>query len=90
VRLKNANTGGIEGLCLEVHDLAISKYIAGRAKDLAFTRVLAEHRLTRRATLLARLADTRVDATRRKLAASRITRDFAAAPTKRPTPPKRR
>jgi hypothetical protein len=30
VRVKNANTGGVEGLCLEVHDLAISKYVAGR------------------------------------------------------------
>jgi hypothetical protein len=90
VRVKNANTGGIEGLCLEVHDLAISKYIAGREKDLDFTRVLAAHRLTRKATLLARLAHTRVDATRRKLAAARIGRDFAATPGKRPTPPKRR
>jgi len=90
VRMKNANTGGIEGLCLEVHDLAISKYIAGREKDLVFTRVLAAHRLTRKTTLLARLAGTRVDATRRKLAAARIARDFATAPGKRTTPPKRR
>jgi len=89
VRVKNANTGGIEGLCLEVHDLAISKYIAGREKDLGFTRVLAEHRLTRRSTLLARLADTRVGAARRKLATARIERDFAAAPEKRPTPKRR-
>jgi hypothetical protein len=36
VSLKNPNTGGVEGLCLEIHDLAISKYIAGREKDLRF------------------------------------------------------
>jgi hypothetical protein len=89
VSIKNANTAGVEALCLEVHDLAISKYIAGREKDLGFTRVLAEHRMTRRATLLARLADTRLDAARRKLAAARIARDFAAAPKKRRTPSKR-
>lgn len=90
VRVKNANTGGVEGLCLEVHDLAISKYIAGREKDLDFTRILAKHRLTRKPTLLARLADTRVDAPRRTLAAARIERDFAATTGRRATPPKRR
>ncbi len=30
VTIKNENTGGVHGLCLEVHDLALSKYIAGR------------------------------------------------------------
>lgn len=34
VRISNANTAGTSGLCLEVHDLAISKYAAGREKDL--------------------------------------------------------
>ena len=90
VRVKNANTGGIEGLCLEVHDLAISKYVAGREKDLGFTSVLAANRLIRKSTLLARLAGTRVDPARRKLAAARIARDFTTAPRKRPTSKKRR
>ncbi len=90
VRVKNANTGGVEGLCLEVHDLAIAKYAAGREKDLDFTRVLAEHGMTREATLRARLAATRLDAARRTLAAARIARDFAATPSKRPPSPKRR
>ena len=30
VRINNENTNGVTGLCLEVHDLAISKYVAGR------------------------------------------------------------
>lgn len=38
VRISNTNTAGTTGLCLEVHDLAISKYAAGREKDLDFTR----------------------------------------------------
>jgi hypothetical protein len=80
VSIKNANTGGVEGLCLEVHDLAISKYVAGREKDLRFTRELARHRMTRRATLLERLGVTPLDAARRKLVAGRIARDFVAAP----------
>jgi hypothetical protein len=90
VSLKNDNTAGIEGLCLEVHDLAISKYVAGRDKDLVFTLALARHGLTRKATLLSRLAETRLDTARRKLATARIERDFAAAPRRRRILPKRR
>ena len=36
---------GVKGLCLEPHDLAISKYAAGREKDLVFTRELARRGL---------------------------------------------
>jgi hypothetical protein len=79
VRVKNANTGGIEGLCLDVHDLAISKYVAGREKDLDFTRELARHRMTDRAALSARLAVTQLDPAHRKLVEARIARDFAGA-----------
>jgi len=79
VRVKNANTGGIEGLCLEVHDLAISKYVAGREKDLEFTRELARHGMTRRRTLLARAATTALEPEARRLVEGRITRDFAPA-----------
>jgi hypothetical protein len=55
VSVFNSNTNGIEGLCLEVHDLAVSKYIAGREKDLSFTRELARFGMTRKPTLKARL-----------------------------------
>jgi hypothetical protein len=76
VRIKNENTGGIAGLCLEVHDLAISKYVAGREKDLAFTRVLVREQLADKKTLLQRLAMTSVSPTLRKLIQGRIERDF--------------
>jgi hypothetical protein len=33
VPLQNANTGGAVGLCLDVHDLVLSKYAANREKD---------------------------------------------------------
>lgn len=79
VRVSNPNTGGIEGLCLDVHDLAISKYAAGREKDLEFTRELARHGMTRRATLRARAADTRLETARRRLVQARIARDFPPA-----------
>lgn len=75
VRVENANTGGHAGLCLEVHDLAISKYVAGREKDLEFTRALARHGMTKKKTLLARLATTTINAAIRRAVRGRIERD---------------
>lgn len=42
IRLENANTGGTTGLCLEVHDLAASKLVAGREKDRDFLSALMQ------------------------------------------------
>lgn len=80
IRVSNPNTVGITGLCLEIHDLAISKYVAGREKDLEFTRELAKHHLTARATLEERLSQTKISAGLRTLVSARITRDFPRAP----------
>jgi len=76
VRVENANTGGYAGLCLEVHDLAISKYVAGREKDLEFTRELARHGMTEKKTLRARLTATKLGAANARLVRGRIQRDF--------------
>lgn len=75
VRVENVNTGGHVGLCLEVHDLAISKYVAGREKDLEFTRGLARHGMTEKKTLLARLAATKLHAALARAVRGRIGRD---------------
>jgi hypothetical protein len=75
VRVENASTGGYAGLCLEVHDLAISKYVAGREKDLEFTRVLARHGMTEKKILLTRLAATKLDAALARAVRGRIERD---------------
>jgi len=45
VPLADENTGGATGWCLEVHDLAVSKFVAGREKDLDFVRVLVRERM---------------------------------------------
>ena len=79
VRVENANTDGYAGLCLEVHDLAISKYAAGREKDLEFTRELARHRMTDKKTLLKRLAATGLEAALARSVRGRIERDFPPA-----------
>jgi hypothetical protein len=45
VPLANDKTGGATGWCLEVHDLAVSKLVAGREEDLDFVRVLVRERM---------------------------------------------
>jgi hypothetical protein len=80
IPVSNPNTAGVEGLCLEVHDLAISKYVAGREKDLEFTRELARHGMTQRAVLLQRLPRTRLTAAQRRLVQGRIKKDFPDPP----------
>lgn len=84
VRVENPNTNGFAALCLEVHDLAISKYVAGREKDLVFTAELSRQRLTRREILLERLTETKLTSALRKLVQGRIARDFAG---RRPVSP---
>jgi len=58
VAVKNENTAGITGLCLEVHDLAISKIVAGRHKDMEFIRELIRHKMIREQIMRTRLAKT--------------------------------
>lgn len=45
---------GARGFCLEVHDLLVSKVIAGREKDLAFLGDAARHRMADPEILLRR------------------------------------
>ncbi len=72
IRVENANTGGGAGLCLEVHDLAVSKLIAGREKDLEFIRVLLRRRLAEKRMLAERLAQTELPAELRTLCKGRL------------------
>jgi len=83
VRIANPNTRGVCGLCLEVNDFAISKYIAGREKDLEFTRELAKQGMTDSRVLIARVDQTELQAEIRELVRARIRRDFSG--TKRKT-----
>ena len=74
VPVRNENTGGGTGLCLEVHDLAVSKLVAGREKDMAFLASLLRHGLARMEPIRERLAATALDATRRELCHARLQR----------------
>lgn len=42
VRVENANTAGTIGWCLSPVDLAVSKLLAGREKDMEFVRVMLQ------------------------------------------------
>jgi hypothetical protein len=56
VPVRNENTRGCTGWCLEVHDLAASKLVAGREKDLDFVRALFRHAMIDPATVKERIA----------------------------------
>ena len=60
VNLPAGDTGRVRGSCLDPHDLAISKYVARREKDIDFTRELARRGLVDKAKLLALLKVTPV------------------------------
>jgi hypothetical protein len=77
VEIRNENTRGHTGLCLEPHDLFIAKAVAGRDKGLRFLDGAARHGLVDRETLVERLAETEVTADLRALVAARIDRAFA-------------
>jgi len=80
VLISGENTRFIRGWCLEVHDLAIAKYVAGREKDLDFTQALVRHKMVNRATLEQRLLATTLDAQLRVFTEARIRRQFAEGP----------
>ncbi len=79
VAIRNPNTSGITGWCLESNDLAISKYVAGREKDRRFTAELARAGLTARDVLVARLASTSMEDALRTVVSARIDADFPSA-----------
>lgn len=56
IPIRNQNTRGVTGWCLEVHDLVIAKAVAGREKDRTFLREAMRHGLVDPGTLLSRLA----------------------------------
>jgi hypothetical protein len=61
VLVSGEGTGYIRGWCLEVHDLAIAKLVAGRPKDLDFLQHLVRGGYVEAATLASRLESTALD-----------------------------
>lgn len=64
VTVRNPSTNGMEGRCLEAHDLAASKLAAFRDKDRAFVRTMLAEGMIRVAKLRLRLGQLDIDAGR--------------------------
>ena len=62
VKLQNENTDLKIGWCLEPHDLAAAKLVAGREKDGPFVQTMLRHGLIQLNTLLDRVQALPVDA----------------------------
>ena len=75
IRICNENTRGVTGWCLEVHDLAVSKLVAGREKDCEFVAALFAHGLAKTSTVRERLTITPLpDPERRNAVEMRLAR----------------
>ena len=57
VRYSSPATDGVVALCLELHDLWVSKAVANRPKDREFCRALLQRELVDSSTLIRRLDD---------------------------------
>lgn len=68
--------GDKTALCMDLHDLMLSKYGAGREKDLLFNRALAGTNVVSEEILVARLKDVRCDDRLHELISARIAADF--------------
>ncbi|HSU17875.1 DUF6036 family nucleotidyltransferase [Longimicrobium sp.] len=81
VPVRNENTRGCTGWCLEVHDVAASKLVAGREKDLDYVAALFRHAMIAAAVLDVRIAALPVPEDRRAhlaRVAARLAREAAA------------
>jgi|SRR5580698_713274 hypothetical protein len=76
VAVNTPATNGVTGWCAEVHDLVIAKMLAGRPKDIEYTRALIAAGFVKVEVVLERLSDT--DATPDEH--SRITRFIESIP----------
>jgi hypothetical protein len=74
VPLATPFTGGATGLCLEIHDLIVSKLVAGREKDLQFIACVFRHGLANADTARQRLSRTTLDSRVRTLCEGRLER----------------
>jgi hypothetical protein len=74
VPIHNENTGGATGWCLEIHDLAAAKLMAGRERDLEFVRVLLRERMVDAGILFQRIGMLPVTGDRIAVAEHRLRR----------------
>jgi hypothetical protein len=77
VNLAPGDTDGVRALCLDPHDLALSKYVARRDKDVVFNRELARRGIVSMKQLLALLDKLPVVDEQRQRIRRYVAQDFA-------------
>ncbi|MGC1166756.1 MAG: DUF6036 family nucleotidyltransferase [Solirubrobacterales bacterium] len=82
VAVRNENTGGATGWCLEIHDLVLSKCVAGRERDWEFAEDARRHDLADRDELMRRVVQ--LPLSRPKLDAVRQTVEGVIARASKP------
>jgi hypothetical protein len=83
IRINNPNTGGATGLCIDVHDLVLSKYAAGREQDREFNQAIIRAGLVARRRLTTLLRAMPVDDEMKGIIAARIKNAYAATASPR-------
>jgi hypothetical protein len=83
VPIRNENTRGATGWCLEPHDLLLSKYVPYREKDARFIREAVFHGLVEKETLLERVKELPVTDESRRGIEARIDQHFGEAEQQR-------
>ena len=61
ISICNKNTNGIVGLCLEIHDMIVSKLVANREKDNKYVQAAINNKLVRKKILLDRIDQTDIE-----------------------------
>lgn len=72
IAVSNANTNGVTGLCLEAHDLVVSKLAAGRTKDMRFARAAVGSGIVDSSVLAERVAATELSPEKRTVVEARL------------------
>lgn len=80
MKVENENTFGAIGWCLEPHDLAVSKLIAGRDKDFDFVSVMIAARIVSAAVVKERIKLTVADPSLLQRALAWVERLLPAGP----------
>ena len=79
VKLPEGDTGGAVAFCLDPHDLAVSKYVARREKDVEFNREMVTRGILEKEQLLTLLELTNVPESMKERIRNNIEADFVAA-----------
>ena len=85
VRLSNENTNGATGLCLNIHDLVVSKFAAGREKDREFNSALIQQGCVDKTELVKLANSLPVGEDRKLIIMNRITSAFAPLEARPPS-----